>query len=287
MGIPLQFALGIILSGLIGWAAYRHGALSKSGVLGALIVGTAIFGFGGWVWGLVLIAFFVLSSLLSRYRETAKARLAAEKFDKGSQRDIGQALANGGAGALIAALAYLFYPQPVMLAAFVGAMATVNADTWATEIGVLSRQPPRLLTTLRPVEPGTSGGVSALGTLATVAGGLAIGLMAVTLLVAGRLAAGPGFEALGSSGPASALWLLPVSAAGGLAGSLFDSLLGATAQAIYICPTCQKETEKRVHTCGAPTRQARGWRWLNNDLVNFISSLFGAAAAVGVWLLVA
>ncbi len=287
MSVSLQFALGIILSSLIGWAAYRRGALSRSGVLGALIVGTAIFGFGGWVWGLLLIAFFVLSSLLSHYKEAAKARLAAEKFDKGSRRDIGQALANGGAGALIAALAWLLYPQPVMFAAFVGAMATVNADTWATEIGVLSGQPPRLLTTLRPVEPGTSGGVSALGTLATVAGGLAIGLTALALLAAGRLAAGPGFEALGSPGLAPALWLLPVSAVGGLAGSLFDSLLGATAQAIYTCPACQKETEKRIHTCGTPTRQTRGWRWLNNDLVNFISSLFGATAAAGVWLLVA
>ncbi len=288
MQIVWQFALGIFLSGLIGLAALRRGALSRSGALGAVIVGTAIFGFGGWVWGLLLIAFFVLSTLLSRYKEGVKERIAAEKFDKGSQRDIGQALANGGAGALIAALAFLIAPQPVMLAAFVGAMATVNADTWATELGVLSRRLPRLITTLQPVEPGTSGGVSMLGTLATFAGALAIGVSALLFLALGKLIAGAEFAPLGSPGSLlRALWLLPAAALGGLAGSLFDSLLGATAQAIYFCPTCQKETEKRLHTCGTPTRRARGWRWLNNDMVNFASSLFGAAVAAGVWLLVA
>jgi uncharacterized membrane protein len=72
-----------------------------------------------------------------------------------------------------------------------------------------------------------------------------------------------------------------IAVLGGVAGSLFDSLLGATVQAIYFCPTCQKETEQKLHTCGTPTTIKRGWRWLNNDWVNFISSLFGAAVAVG------
>ena len=78
--------------------AYRRRSLSRSGVLGAVLVGTAIFGFGGWVHGLVLIAFFVGSSLLSHYHVSQKARLA-EKFAKGSQRDLGQTLANGGLAA--------------------------------------------------------------------------------------------------------------------------------------------------------------------------------------------
>ncbi|MDH7479167.1 MAG: DUF92 domain-containing protein, partial [Syntrophomonadaceae bacterium] len=67
----------------------------------------------------------------------------------------------------------------------------------------------------------------------------------------------------------------------GAGGSFFDSWLGATVQAIYFCPACRKETERHPqHTCGAATQLHRGWRWLNNDLVNFISSLLGGAMAV-------
>jgi len=78
-----------------------------------------------------------------------------------------------------------------------------------------------------------------------------------------------------------------VVAAGGLIGALFDSLLGATVQAIYHCPRCQKETEQHpAHNCGTPTILLRGWRWLSNDRVNFLSSILGAAVSAGVWLLI-
>jgi uncharacterized protein (TIGR00297 family) len=269
-----QFGLGIVLSGLIALVAYRRGSLSRSGVAGALLVGTAIFGFGGWVWGTLLVIFFVLSSLLSHYKETAKAGLA-EKFDKGQRRDLGQTLANGGAGALLA-LAYRLHPDPAWLAAFVGAMATVNADTWATELGVLSRHPPRLITTWQTVERGTSGGVSGLGTLATLAGALTIGLAALGGLALDGLFGGPGLALAGWA-------LLPAALLGGLAGSLFDSLLGATVQTIYYSARRHKETEKRIDPDGSPNTRRRGWRWLNNDGVNFVSSLAGALVGVAVW----
>ena len=265
----MQIFWGLILSAAIGYAGHRKGALSSSGALGAVLVGTLIFGLGGWDWGFLLIAFFLSSSLLSRYREREKEALA-EKFAKGSQRDLGQALANGGLGALLA-IGAAFYPHPLWWVAYVGTMATVNADTWATEIGVLNRTQPRLITTGRPVEVGTSGGVSWLGTLATFAGGLLIGLLAALF----QLFSADGLE----------LWILLLGgAAGGLAGSLFDSLLGATVQAIYYCDRCAKETERKLHRCGEETRQLRGWRWLNNDLVNLISSGVGAAVALGLAL---
>ena len=82
----------------------------------------------------------------------------------------------------------------------------------------------------------------------------------------------------------SDLPLIGIAAAAGLAGSLVDSLLGATVQGIYWCDGCQKETERRVHTCGEATKPLRGWRWLNNDLVNFVSSVAGGllAAVLGL-----
>jgi uncharacterized membrane protein len=87
-------------------------------------------------------------------------------------------------------------------------------------------------------------------------------------------------------GWAAAGVLLLAATAGGLAGSLFDSLLGATLQAIYWCDACQKETEREVHRCGTDTRLLRGWSWLGNDLVNFLASIMGALVAAGIgWVL--
>jgi uncharacterized protein (TIGR00297 family) len=265
-----QLGFGVAFSALIAWVGYRGQSLSRSGVVGAIIIGTLTFGLGGWTWGLLLIAFFVSASLLSHYRKDDKRGLA-EKFAKTSQRDLGQALANGGWGAILA-VAYFCRPHPILFAAFVGAMAAVNADTWATELGVLSPTPPRLLTTGQRVSVGSSGGVTTLGTIAAFGGGLFIGLVALVLGQA---------EAIWGSGPLNRgyLWLVPIGILGGLCGSTFDSLLGATVQGIYYCSQCQKETEARIHHCGQPARHLRGWRWLNNDLVNFSSSIVGSLMA--------
>ena len=199
--------------------------------------------------------------------------MLADKFAKGSQRDLGQVLANGGLGALLAA-GFAAYPHPLWLAAYVGAMGAVNADTWATEIGVLDPEKPRLITTGRPVAVGTSGGVSKLGLMATLAGGGCIGLLSGLL----RLAIG---DQIGQ-----ALLLAVGGLLGGLAGSLFDSLLGATVQGIYYCDRCLKETEQNQHHCGTQTRLLRGYRWLGNDLVNLLSSAVGAVVTAGLlaWL---
>ncbi len=264
--------LGLLFSIIIAWVAYRRDSLSRSGAIGALIVGTLIFGLGGWVWGVMLGVFFVSSSLLSHYKEREKAA-AAEKFDKGHQRDFGQAMANGGPGALIAVLSVIVPESvisgPTWFFLFIGVMATVTADTWATELGTLSNSPPRFITNGRVVEVGTSGGVSPLGTAVSFAGGLLIGLTAGVL---GAMAGLLPWDA--------ALPVAFVGALSGAAGSIIDSLMGATVQQIYYCDTCAKETERQVHRCGTTTRPLRGWSWLNNDLVNMISSLGGGVTAI-------
>lgn len=241
------------------------------------LVGTLIFGLGGWIWGVVLAVFFISSSLLSHFKEREKAAVA-EKFEKGHRRDMGQVLANGGLGALIALLSALVpasvVPGGVWFYLFLGVMATVTADTWATELGTLSVAPPRLITNGRVVEVGTSGGISPLGTGVSLAGGLLIGLTAGVLSALAGQATG-----------AAALLVAVVGALSGTIGSLLDSLMGATVQQIYYCDTCCKETERRVHRCGTTTRPLRGWSWVNNDLVNLLSSLGGglAAAVLAMW----
>ncbi len=259
-----DLALALLLSLLIAAVAGWRGSLSGSGVIGAVIVGTLTFGLGGWAWGVLLGLFFVSSSLLSHFKEEAK-REAAEKFAKGHRRDFWQTMANGGLGALAALLSALA-PSPLWLPLFVGVMATVTADTWATELGTLSPRPPRLITTGRVVAVGTSGGVSALGTLVSFAGGALIGAAAGLLLA-----------------PATLVPAALVGGAAGLAGSLFDSLLGATVQRIYYCDVCQKDTERKLHRCGHPTRPLRGFAWLNNDAVNLLASLVGGLVAAGLW----
>ncbi|MFQ5858885.1 MAG: DUF92 domain-containing protein [Anaerolineae bacterium] len=258
----------------MGSLGYRSDSLAPSGVVGAIVVGTLIFGAGGLMWGMLLIVFFASSSLLSRYREAEKTTLS-DKFAKPGRRDLGQALANGGWGALLA-LAFMLRPSPLLFAAFVGAIATVNADTWATELGVLSRHPPRRITTGEPVPPGTSGGVSVLGTAAALAGALLIGLVAEALRLLEGWMAGwvDGWM----------VWLPLAAGLGGLAGAFFDSLLGASVQRIYWCERCCTETERTMHTCGTGSQPLRGWRWLDNDAVNFLSSVVGSGVTAGlVW----
>ncbi len=277
MTLPLRLVLGFLLSLLIAGLAYRARSLSGSGVCGALLTGTLTLGFGGWAWGLALIAFFLSSSALTRWGRERKAALR-ETFAKGGRRDLTQALANGGLGAILAVLGVLL-PHPAWAAAFAGALAAAAADTWATEVGVLSRRPPRLITTGRQVVAGTSGGISPAGLLAAAGGALFIGLCCYLLSL---------LETAFGWRDSTAAWvgwaIVPLALIGGLAGSLFDSLLGATLQGIYRCPRCGKETERRRH-CGEGTLLVRGWAGLTNDGVNFLATLAGALAAGGLALI--
>lgn len=124
----------------------------------------------------------------------------------------------------------------MLLAAYVGIMATVTADTWATEIGVLSPHPPRLITSGRVVPPGTSGGVTLYGIGASVGGALLISMAALALMAAER--------------GVLLLLLAPAALCGGIVGSLFDSLLGATVQAMYLAQPAKPRNARRAR--GAP-----------------------------------
>lgn len=259
----MQLLYGFILATIIAFLAHRAHSLNISGAIAATIVGTIIFGVGGWQWAVLLLTFFITSSGLSRAFKKRKQGLD-EKYSKGHERDAGQVFGNGGIAALFALLHGAVPAALWPWLGFAATLAAVNADTWATELGVLNPRPPRMINNLRKVvEKGTSGGVSLVGTLASLAGSAIIATLAVLL----------------SPTLITNYWLLITLA--GLAGSLFDSLLGATVQAIYFCPKDQKETERHpLHTCGTETVQIRGWKWLNNDWVNFGCGAMGAVLAV-------
>jgi len=260
----LQWVLGFGAALLIAAAAYRARSLSRGGQIAALCIGTLTFGGGGMLTALLMITFFISASALSRIGGSKKQAVAAA-FSKGGQRDHGQVLANGLAAALLSVV-YGLTGSPLWAAGAAGALAAANADTWATEIGVLARGKARLITCWKPVPAGTSGGISLQGTAASLTGALLVGLVTLPFLDS---------------------WTLVLAVtAGGFAGALADSLLGALVQAMYWCPVCKKETERSpLHTCGTATIFRRGWSWLDNDVVNLAATLVGALAAGGLYRL--
>jgi uncharacterized protein (TIGR00297 family) len=274
--------LAYLAAAAVALTGYWARALSASGAIAACIVGGTILGFGGWAWAILLVLFFASSSVLSFFRRTDTSKLtASETFDKGGRRDAAQVVANGGVGALLALLSFFTPPHltAILFCAYTGSLAAATADTWATEIGVLSRTQPRIITNMKPATPGTSGGVTWLGSGASAAGALIVSV-AAALLVATPL------FTLQAQHPGNTVSLFGAGLAGGIVGALADSLLGATVQASYICPRCDKPTESRVHKCGTPTRLARGMQWISNDVVNSAATLTGALVSGALcWVL--
>ncbi|MBK7781365.1 MAG: DUF92 domain-containing protein [Ardenticatenia bacterium] len=284
--VPLPaILLSLALAALVAGGGYRARALSGSGAAAAMVVGALVFGLGGAVWGLLLVFFFVSSSALSLWRAEDK-REAEGRSSKDSRRDWGQVLANGGLGAVLALLqaagraGWLPWLAEVdLLPAFAGLMAAVTADTWATELGLLSPTPPRLITTGEEVAPGSSGGVTALGLTAAAAGGLVIGLVAVVGSIVSQLVALRTLDLalIDSMVLARLAFASPLA---GLASAATDSYLGATVQAVYKDPR-GGQTER---SAGARGRNVllHGRPWMTNDVVNLLAGLLGALLALGL-----
>ncbi|OAS22387.1 hypothetical protein A8708_12520 [Paenibacillus oryzisoli] len=253
---------GFIGSVLIAGAAYWKKSLSVTGGIAAILLGTTMYACGSLAWFGTLIAFFISSSLLSKLKHQRKA--AAESgYAKGGRRDAGQVAANGGLGLLLC-IGNVIWPDPAWWYIYIGVMATVNADTWATEIGGLSKSIPRSIVNGKRVVAGTSGGITRLGIVASLLGGAFIGLI------------GGIFNHIGETQASfsSIIIIISIGAIAGLSGSLVDSWLGATLQVMFHCDVCGKTIEKQEH-CSQKARQIRGLRGMSNDVVNASSSLIG------------
>lgn len=260
-----RLAIGLAVSLLVSVAGWRVQALSASGAVAAVVVGTSIAVGTSWPGLAVLGTFFVLSSALSR------VRVRDDITEKGSRRDAGQVLANGGVAALVALVGLLGY-ESLALALVAASLAAATSDTWATEIGSTSPTPPRMLVSRREVQRGESGGVTAKGTLAACLGALVIGTVAA---VAG------GFR----FGIVDGLAIGVLAMLGGIAGAMMDSLAGELAQERRYCPVCEQATEAKVHRCGTETLRRGGVAGLNNDVVNVLCTLTGAAAGLLILVL--
>ncbi len=261
---PLAAALtALIPPALLAALAWWRKALTPSGLALAWALAVVICLCGGlgafWVLAAVFVFTIAAGKLSKRIREPIEALLHA----KGGRRDAVQIFCNVFTGAGMLLLRTLT-GRDGFLWAYGGAMAASLADSMASELGVLSRRPPRDILTLRVAEKGLSGAVSCLGLAASALGA--------------AIAAALCFAAWG--GEQGAGLFFAVLCAGFLA-ALADSVLGAALQAKYRCPVCRRLTERRNH-CDVQGTLERGLALITNDTVNLCNNLIGALSA-GLW----
>ncbi|MDG6919998.1 MAG: DUF92 domain-containing protein [Nitrososphaerota archaeon] len=249
----------------VALAAVFARAIDSRGFLASAVVGFAVIYGGGVQWFLIVAVFFILGVGFTLYKYGYKRRLGGAQ-GKGGARNWPHILANGGVASIIAAWNLLHPGQP-LAAMFLGAVSASAADTAATELGLLSRSRPRLITDpSKTVPPGTSGGVSPLGFGGAALASLVIAAIALPL---GMLR--------------DPYVVLPACVAGGLFGAVADSLMGAMVQRKGYCAVCLKPTEALKH-CGEKTKATSGSPFVENNVVNVLSTVAGAASALAIFL---
>jgi uncharacterized protein (TIGR00297 family) len=236
--------------------AWRLRWLTGDGAIAAWLAGASILALGG-PWAVAALgAFFVTGTALTFVGRRKKA----QPEHQGGGRDAMQVICTGGVAVITLALARLAGDDAAAAtachAAFLGSLAATAADTWATEIGMLSSAMPRSIATWRPVAPGTSGGITLTGSAAGIAGAAVIATFAPLV--------------------APAAGMIEI-ALGGTIGMLVDSMLGATVQASFQLPD-GAATETRQQDA----RLVRGVRWVTNPVVNVAAAAAGAMTAAAL-----
>ncbi|MDX9691722.1 MAG: DUF92 domain-containing protein [Acholeplasmataceae bacterium] len=252
----VDIIIGLGLSLIIAFLAYKKKSLDLSGFLGAILFGTLIYIFGSYVVWSILISFFISSSLLTKLHEK-------KDQERSEGRNIVQVISNAMIATVFSILYYVTKESFFMLAAVVS-IAASNADTWASEIGILSKGKTYYITNFKVAPKGASGAITVLGTLASFIGALFIAIIFVTLY--GLVTPLTPIEIVSYG------FIVTIS---GFLGCQIDSLLGALLQAKYKGVNSGVITEKKW----LPNEKvilASGIAFITNDMVNLISS-FGAA----------
>ncbi|MHA1379209.1 MAG: DUF92 domain-containing protein [Candidatus Helarchaeota archaeon] len=296
---PILFWCLAIIGGIVvclfGIFSIKAGIVDYSGLIAGFVVGISVWIFGGGMWFLVILSFHLVAGAFTKYKYERK-RQAGLAQEKGGARGWPNVMANGGTAMMCAIIGGIsiyysqsvsFLPIPNILNSdfpilglaffgFLGAISTMTADTLGTEIGLLSKTKPRLITHLsKKVDPGTSGGVTILGELGGVLGSLIVSSIALLVYFVHNTYNMPFIKL-----PLASLEIIIIGIVAGLAGGAVDSVIGATVQGIFQCQgECGKITEKNKH-CGVPAKHLRGWKILENNMVNFLASLAGAMVAI-------
>lgn len=259
----IRLILGLSISSIISYIAYKKQALSLSGVIGAVIIGTGIFFSSSFYGSVLVIVFFSSCTLFGFLKDILKTKIE-KQYKKSSGRDFFQVFANGGVG-LIYSLLYFFTLEPIYIILIGVSYAAPNADTWASELGVLGYSEPIHLRTLKRVPKGTSGAISLFGSILSFLGALLISIFAILLIIIFHL----------KITPYSLLEVFILILLGGSLGSFIDSILGAFIQGIYFNEELKKEIEQSTYN-EKTNKLIRGYRFFNNDLVNFTSVLLSS-----------
>ncbi|KAF7838625.1 protein PGR [Senna tora] len=269
--------IAISLALFIAARAYKRKSLSLSGAVSGFVV-MAIHIFVGYRFGAMLLAFFFSSSKLTKMGEERKRKVDPE-FKEGGQRNWIQVLCNSGISTVLVITVWkltegrdkcLNSKDSTLITSLIGGVighySCCNGDTWSSELGILSDDQPRLITTFKPVRRGTNGGVTKAGLLAAAAAGSIIGL---SFVLVGLLTA-----RCDSDIALKQLLVIPISTLAGLFGSLIDSLLGATLQFTGFCSVRNKIVGKP----GPTVKKISGLSILDNNAVNFVSILLTTVA---------
>ncbi len=267
---PWSLVFIIAMMALFAVIALKKQSLDISGAIAAFLMGVVVLWCSKIEGLLLLLLFFVGSNVVGRISKRIRQQSFNEKSieKKGSKRDVMQVLANG-LMATIGALMWYCTGKISSLVLLGAAIAEATSDTFAGEIGRLSKKPPVSIRTLTPVPKGLSGGITLLGTATAFISSLVIGLSWAIFFS----------SYFGSS---SDMWLsLSVITLTGFMGCIVDSFLGACAQAHYKDPNTGELTEKEYKD-GQKLELVQGISWIDNDMVNLLSNIFSSVFALGM-----
>src|SRR3990172_5085334 len=239
----LNLVLGVVLALIISVVSYKFKLLNLSGAIATFFLAWIIFSFGQVKWTIPILTFFILSSLLSKFRKKINPKVDSY-FPKSNERDQVQVLANGGFPGILVLINQL-HGSELFYIAYVSAIAAVCSDTWATEIGTLIKAKTFNIINFHQVEQGISGGVSLIGFAGAALGAILISFSALPWL----------------NNISEFMTIIFIS---GLLGSTLDSVLGSTLQGKFNCIICNKTVENKIH-CGKNSVHINGVTWLNND----------------------
>src|SRR6266487_3980552 len=260
--LSLLFAMTIL--------ANRLHVLDTFGAMVALPIGFTVLWLGTISWFFILLLFFLLASILTKYKYKYKEKMGYSEGNRGA-RGWKSVLANGGPSALFAVLYHFSNNNPVFVLAFVGSISFALSDTVATEVGLLGQAKPRSIITGKKIDTGQSGGVTLQGEIAALICSLFIASICGLLL--------------SQDVPLSASIIFSSGVIAGMISTNIDSIFGATIQAKYLCAKCKKCLETKIDHCQVRTELTSGIVIIDNNIVNLLGALIGAAIAGSVVLL--